>query len=256
MMEATFFHRVQRFQRFETSSGPVTVPILYPDVHSMWVYFSAPIHKVRALLPTDRLKPISMGNGNALYGIVCFEYRDTTIGSYNEVGIGVPCRLDPSINIPILPALFHRFFSVGFYVHHLPVTTQIAYDAGVEIWGLPKFVAQITFEETGTWRRCMLEADGQEILTLEVTYVLRNLQLETYDFQTFSVKDKHVLKIPVQSQGHVWTSRKAECARLHLGDHPLSEELRSLQLNTKPLKTIIYPNMQVILYPASDRYAL
>ena len=174
MMEATFFHRVQRFQRFETSSGPVTVPILYPDVHSMWVYFSAPIHKARALLPTDRLKPISMGNGNALYGIVCFEYRDTTIGSYNEVGIGVPCRLDPSINVPIIPALFNRFFSVGFYVHHLPVTTQIAYDAGVEIWGLPKFIAQITFEETDKWRRCMLEADGQEILTLEVTNVLHS----------------------------------------------------------------------------------
>jgi hypothetical protein len=197
-----------------------------------------------------------MGNGNALYGVVCFEYRDTTIGSYNEVGIGVPCRFDPLINVPILPALFNRFFSVGFYVHHLPVTTQIAYDAGVEIWGLPKFIAQITFEEDSKWRRCVLHADSHEILTLEVTNTLHDLKSETYDFQTFSVKDKLLLKTPVQSQGQVWTSRKVDCTRLHLGDHPLSEELRSLQLNTKPLKTIIYPNMQVILHAASDRYAL
>ena len=87
---------------------------------------------------------------------MCLEYPDSTIGPYNEIGIGVPCRLDPVLNIPLLPALFDRFFAVGFYVHYLPVTTQIAYDAGVDVWGLPKFVATIEFEDTPTHRRCLL----------------------------------------------------------------------------------------------------
>ena len=124
--------------------------------------------------------------------------------------------------------------------------TQIAYDAGVEIWGLPKFIAQIEFEETRNQRRCVLQADAKEILTLEVANRDRDLKSETYDFQTFSMKDKMLLKTPVHSCGQVWASRKADSASLHLGNHPVSEELRALKLNTKPLKTIIYPNMQVI----------
>jgi hypothetical protein len=255
-MNNQFFQHITNFQSFETASGPIKVPIFYHDVSSMWVYFSAPIHRVQSILPSNRLKPISLGNGNALYGVVCFEYRDTTIGSYNEVGIGVPCRLDPVINVPILPALFDRFFAVGFYVHYLPVTTQIAYDAGVDIWGLPKFIAQITFEDTQNWRRCILQADSKEILTLEVTQPDRALKRDSYDFHTFSVKDNSLLKIPVQSSGQFWASRKAESAQLHLGNHPVAEKLRELQLDPKPLKTIIYPNTQVILHAASNRYTL
>lgn len=255
-MNNQFFQHITQFQTFETASGLIEVPIFYHDVSSMWVYFSAPSHMVQSILPSERLKPISLGNGNALYGFVCFEYRDTTIGPYNEVGIGAPCRLDPVINIPLLPALFNRFFGVGFYVHYLPVTTQIAYDAGVDIWGLPKFIAQIAFEETHNSRRCVLQADSKEILTLEVTHPDRALKQDTYDFHTFSVKDKFLLKTPVQSSGQFWASRKSDSAQLHLGNHPVAEQLRELKLDTKPIKTIIYPNTQVILHAASNRYTL
>lgn len=255
-MNNHFFQDITHFQTFDTESGPIEVPILYHDASAMWVYFSAPIHKVQSILPTNRLKPISLGNGNALYGVVCFEYRDTAIGSYNEVGIGAPCRLDPLINIPLLPALFDRFFSVGFYVQYLPVTTQIAYDAGVDIWGLPKFTAQITFEESRRGRRCILHADSTEILTLEVTHPDRALKQDTYDFHTFSVKDQSLLKTPVQTVGQFWATRNAESAQLHLGTHPVAEQIRELQLDTKPLKTILYPTTQIILHAASNRYTL
>jgi hypothetical protein len=251
-----FFQQVTNFQSIDTASGPITVPILYLDASAMWVYFSAPIHKVQSILPSNRLKPISLGNGKALYGVVCFEYRETAIGSYNEVGIGAPCRLDPLINIPLLPAFFDRFFGVGFYVQYLPVTTQIAYDAGVDIWGLPKFLADITFEEARSGRRCLLHADSTEILTLEVSLPDRALKQDTYDFHTFSVKDQSLLKTPVQTVGQFWASRNAKSAQLHLGTHPVAEQIRKLQVDTKPLKTIIYPTTQIILHAASDRYTL
>jgi hypothetical protein len=255
-MKDQFFQQGQHFQTFETESGPIKVPVSYRDVISMWVHFSAPIHKVQAILPSNRLKPISIGNGKALYGIVCFEYGDSDVGPYNEVGFGIPCRFDPKINIPILPALFDRFFSVGFYVHYLPVTTKIAYDFGVDIYGLPKFISQIEYEETANWRRCVLQADSKEILTLEVANTDQDLKSDTYNFHIFSVKDKLLLKTLVQSFGPFKASRKSDSARLHLGNHQISEELRALQLDTKPLKTIIYPNTKNILHPPSNRYTL
>jgi hypothetical protein len=255
-MKDQFLEQVQDFKTLETASGPIKVPILYRDVSSMWVYFSAPFNKIQSILPSARLKPISLGNGKALYGFVCLEYPDSTIGSYNEIGIGVPCRLDPVINIPILPALFDRFFSVGFYVHHLPVTTQIAYDAGVDLWGLPKFIANIDFEDTDTHRRCVLQVDSKEILTVEVKHPDQTLKLDSYNFDLFSVKDDLLLKTSAQTSGHVWSSRETNSARYHLGNHPLSDELRKLQLDTKSLKTIVYRDTQVILPEANNRYTL
>jgi hypothetical protein len=255
-MKEQFLEQVQHFKILQTASGPIKVPILYRDVSSMWVYFSAPFNKIQSILPSDRLKPISLGNGKALYGVVCFEYPNTTVGPYNEIGIGVPCRLDPVINIPILPALFDRFFSVGFYIHHLPVTTQIAYDAGVDLWGLPKFIAHIKFEDTPTHRRCSLQADSKDILTLEVKHPDQPLTLDAYNFHIFSVKDNLLLKTRIQTSGHVWSTRETNSARLHLGNHPLSDELRNLQLDTKPLKTIIYRETQVILPEANNQYTL
>ena len=122
--------------------------------------------KIQRLLPTDKLKPVSIDRGKALYGIICFEYTNTAVGPYNVV-FGVLCLYDPLINVPILPALFERRFPVGFYVDHLPVTTKVAYDAGVDIWGCLRFLVEIEFEESRTTRRCSLEADEKEIITLD-----------------------------------------------------------------------------------------
>lgn len=46
----------------------------------------------------------------------------------------VPVLYEPTVNIPGLPLLFpHWFKRFGLYIHHLPVTTQAAYDFGDEI---------------------------------------------------------------------------------------------------------------------------
>jgi len=105
------------------------------------------------------LKPVSLGRGKTVYDIACFEYLDTSIGPYNEVGLGVLCLYDPVINIPILPVLFPKRFTAVLYIHHLPVTTKTANDAGNEIWGYPKFQADIEFEDSQTTRNCILRVN-------------------------------------------------------------------------------------------------
>jgi hypothetical protein len=78
-----------------------------------------------------------------------------------------PARKEVAVNNGFfegLDLLFpHRFPRFGLYVHHLPVTTQEAYDFGVELWGYPRFLCQITFEEDEGARRCRLAVDGQEV---------------------------------------------------------------------------------------------
>jgi len=95
------------------------------------------------LLPTNKLKPALLMPGTALLSLAAMEYRQIAdVAPYNEFAIMVPVLYRPPINIPGLPVLFpHWFKRFGLYVHRLPVSTQGAYDLGVEIWGYAKFIA-------------------------------------------------------------------------------------------------------------------
>jgi hypothetical protein len=153
-----------------TRAAPFWVTPREPMQVQMMAHFPAPAGAVRRLLPTQKLKPAQLVPGAAMLSIVAMEYRQITdMAPYNELGGMAPVLYEPGVNIPGLPLLFpDRFRRFGLYVHYLPVTTQAAYDFGVEIWGYPKFVAEIRFEEAGDVRRCQLRAEGKDILTLQV----------------------------------------------------------------------------------------
>ena len=57
---------------------------------------------------------------------------------------------------------------MGWWVHHLPVTTEVALRAGRSLWGYPKFLADIGYEWDGPRRICTLAAEGSEILRVVV----------------------------------------------------------------------------------------
>ena len=248
-----FIGRVTSFETVQTSSGSVKVPWLYREVVYMAAFFPASIKQVREILPSNRLKPVNIGGGRTIYGFGAFEYREASVGSYNEVAMAVAYLYDPFVNLPYLPALFDNAFQVGFYIHHLPVTTKIAYDGGLEIWGLPKFIADISFEESDDRRRCTLEDHGKRILTLEVQKG-KGPKPDVRDFRAFSVKDKMILKTIANVKGLLRTSSKAESASFTLGDHTVSEELRSLNIGQKPLRTLYYPKAQIILNAPKEKF--
>lgn len=75
-----------------------------------------------------------------------YEYRKTDADPYNEVSIAIMAtfqqRQIPGVTLAV-QAMRHRFTS---YVWHLPVTTERARVGGVELFGYPKFIADISFE--------------------------------------------------------------------------------------------------------------
>ena len=218
-------------------------------------FFSAPINNVTKILPTNRLKPVIIGRGRTIYGIVAYEYLDTAIGPYSEVGMVVTCMCDPVFNVPLLPAIFSQAFPVAFYFHHLPVTTKIALDSRMEIWGYPKFLATIRFEESSDGRRCVLEAGGEHILTLEVKKGGQTKQ-DISEFKTLGLKDGTLLETRARTKRQLWSTRKTGTASLELGEHPIADELRSLSVNPKPLKALYSPAMQTIVNAPREKLKL
>ncbi len=119
-----------------------------------------------------------------------FEYRKIeSVAPYNEFSISVLVSCEKSSEAPSLP---------GIYIIYLPVTTEEAL-YGVDIFGYPKSITDINFEDTAEARRCRVQADGKDILTLEVQkQVAEPKSIDTY---TYSVKDNQLLITLMQIKG-------------------------------------------------------
>ena len=126
--------------KHEGRSYTFMLPLRYYDWSLMLANFPAPTASIRALLPSRTLVPVELLPGLSVVTLVAFDHRRVEgLDRYQEVSVMMPVRLKPRWNVPLLPLLFpHWFPDLGFWVEHLPVTSQPACDAGVAIWGFPK----------------------------------------------------------------------------------------------------------------------
>jgi hypothetical protein len=255
-METAFFDGVPVEEKELSTGARIGLPVRYYEWSGVMAHFPAPAAALRRLLPTSRLRPAELFPGTGIVTMAAMEYRRIAdVEPYSEFGIMVPVLYDPRLRVPGLPVFApHRFKRFGLYVHHLPVTTQAAYDFGVEIWGYPKFVAEISFEETERVRRCRLRADGKQIATLEV--VKSRTAARALDLFSYTIKDGRLLHTRVEAQGQMASARFRGGAYCDLGDHPIAEELRGVGMGRSAVERLYAPHVQSLLHPAAMRLAL
>jgi hypothetical protein len=229
----------------------VRLPIFYYDGTAAGAVFPARLKALRRLMPDPRFSPARLAPGVGAVAVTCFEYRDTDIGPYNELAISVPLN-EPwfAPNVPgraLIAGLRRR--QLHAWVHHLPVTTEIARLGGVELYNYPKFVGGIDFEQTTSERICRLSEGQEHILTLSGE-LLASSRKE--GFQLFShlwmdgQPQSSEFKINATELG-VSLSRGA--AQLELGTrHPIARELRSLLLSRHPIQYQYIARFEGILY--------
>lgn len=207
----------------------VEMPQRYYDWSFIMTHFPASTRRVRELVPDDHLVPVEIAPGIAIVTLAAFEYRRmATLAPYNEVAVMVPVRYKPDWNVPFLPMLWPDHYEVGFWVHHLPVTTREACDVGIGVWGFPKVVADIKFRDVGWMRQCRLREDGEHVLTLSAT--MGQTRYEARRFHAFSVRDGDLLKTLVDTRGqyHAWSMPGR--ASVAFGRHEVADELRGLEV--------------------------
>lgn len=137
---------------YPTSEGDVAMPILYFDDSNFIAMFFVDFDRAQALVRPDSLEAVRFSNGKALAAVAFYEYRLTSIGSYNEVGVGIAATPPgtPLPKRPLLSLLRHPDNNrIGFNIIDLPVTTPAACAAGRDIWSYPKFVTPISFSLKG-----------------------------------------------------------------------------------------------------------
>lgn len=228
------------------------VPVFYDEIRSMMLTFLVPTEKVKAELPGNRLHPMPVMPGKAAVSISVYEYRDSDIGPYNEVIVGIPVSLDKPL--PLFTGSFRKApLPLMVYIHTIPVTTEIARKVGVDFAGYPKFIAQIDFTEEQDWLTCQWLIEGALVLSLKGRK-LSGRKVPRFRSAPITNRNGYFLRSEmVISEREIGRSRQKEDVVFSWGDHPLAGELKQMGLEI-PSSYSYSPQYRGILTPVFESF--
>jgi hypothetical protein len=254
MRDDPFFKDTPR-KTLDMVGEPIEFPILYYDLRLIIAIFTAKTSNIKKLLPHPNFKPIEMWPGTGMLGIGAFEYHDTSIGPYNEIGVTIPVKFPPGFVFPgfnAIASMRKNLFSV--YIHHLPVTTEIALKGGLYFWNYPKFLAEITFKDQDGKLEVTLREKDELILKMlaKKLPLKRSGQLE---FHTYSIKENMVMHALVGGWGpRLGKVMMGNIAELELGEHRISKELAELNLSKTAKSGLYGEGVMTKLYDPDRRW--
>jgi len=221
-----------------TSESDVALPMFFYDASSLLSLFHVDAEKLAAVMGNDDVEPALDNKGRGIVGLAFYEYRDASIASYNEVGLAAQV-VRKGDSPPLFPVLdmarkpgSRKSYS---YVLHLPVTTESANAAGIEIWGFPKFVADIPLSNDGSrFDGSVIDpSTGAPILTYKGKRGT-GLSLPGMDLCFYTEVEGLPMEIVVNTnyRGHAGAGGNMA---LEIGEsnHCMAEDLRKLDLDGK-----------------------
>jgi len=225
------------------------LPILYLRDDFFTLYFTADVKKVRSILPSDRMHPVTMPNGRAIAVIGAYNYIDTTIGPYGEVPVAIPVLYGRK-HLPLagfVPALRQgNCPGFGVLVMHLPVTKIEARDAGRGEWGYTKFIADMTFDITPEYLQCSMAEGDDHIMDLRV--VRRGFHVkDNRPLVTFSVKDGKLVRTVIAQRGVMRVSLATKGSFVKFGTHAMARSIQALDISDRPFMASFYTERAAIL---------
>lgn len=177
----------------------VKTPLAYRDLSLDALLCGADYRTVKKFLPNNNYAPVLYAPGRALTALLCFEYRDTGIEPYNEVALCIPLAKYGGHFFPSLLSALSDFSANKLHAHilHLPVNTDLSLKGGVEVFGYPKFLADIRFYSDGRRRTCEILDRDERFLLMRMSTDTRSgfaWQKSRFRFHTYPSKAGHTLK--------------------------------------------------------------
>ena len=231
----------------KTSAGPCDLPIFYRDASQLGVFFRIELARAQALLEGTSLEPWPL-LGKAVGAIYAWEYRDSSVGVYNEVGLGIQARRRGA-----RPSLIKLGFDMsaqddqGIWVVNLPVTTEAACRAGIELWGYPKYVTPIDtrFSDDGASVRL---GDELELSIGRVRGPRMKLPVVTY-----TARAGRLLRTSIAVDHAVRWGRGTSAKLTLLGDGPTARSINKLGLDgARPVAAFRSDTFRAILPAGTD----
>ena len=243
----SFFSNTRPGREVTHGSATFELPILYFRDDVFALFFTADPAAVKALMPSDRLHPVTLIGRRPLVGFMALNYIDTTIGPYGEVAVGIPVvHGDRAPRGPLPGLLESRYPGFGFLVLHLPVTKAVARDAGRGEWGYTKFISEMHFDITPEHQECRLSERGAHLLTMRVARQGLTLR-DNKPLITYSVKNGALIRTVIPQKGICRNALRPSGSYLQLGDHPVAQSIRALGLSPRPVMSRYFVERSGIL---------
>jgi hypothetical protein len=217
-------------------------PLRFYDYTGIVGIFPADATKAKELLPSEKLIPYQPQPNIALVALAGYEYSNIDgLAPYNEFFISILTTYKKNPE---------DAGELGYYALHLPVTTEEARVLGIEMWGFPKFLADITFTYNEESVVCNLQAEGKDIVTMEAKKI--ETEPTVLDIYPYTIKDGQIAKTLVSFRGSYGTSTVPQGASIILGNHPISEQLRNISISEKSLQHRYSQELNVLVYLPSE----
>lgn len=250
MRSQGFFEGVE--QRSLTIGGQrAPLPVFYRDAGALLGVFPARMSALRDALPSTRFEPARLAPGVGAVAVVCFEYRDSDVGVYNEVAVAIMLNdRRRGANVPGRALVRNvRRGEFDAFVHHLPVTTELALEGGVRFWNYPKFLAEIEFGAEADVIVCTLSQAGEGILTLRGAAIATPRSGERW-FHSFTWMDGRPQLADVSINAHaLGICNRPGAATVEPGPHPIGRELSAMLISKRSIHYQRMPRFEAILHP-------
>ena len=240
--------------RCQTSAGEIDMPIPYYDCSIAMALFMVDVDRAAALVRDPGLQVLRVAGGKTLVGVAFYEYRQTAIGAYNEVGVAIAVA-PTGVRVPALPLLSYVKAldrnPLGFHIVDLPVTTEAACAAGREVWSYPKFVTPIAFQRHGReFKGVVTDPDDRSDLVRVAGRAGLGVRGPLLDLVLYSRHQGQLLRTVVQTRGGAVLYLPGSM-RLQLSAtsrHPMTERLRQLGLDgARPVCVSVSDRLQLRL---------
>ena len=162
-------------------------------------------------------------------------YTDSDCGAYNEIALSFFVKKHgKGAKLPYIATWLDIMSgNIASYTWRLPVTSNLARDAGIYMWGFPKTTEDIDYENANgqavfTWR------EGDKTILSYSVRAKGKRKPATISPPVYSIYEgqPHVSYL---TQNYSDVGYQPGCGTLQLGDNSTADDLRSLGLPKRPM---------------------
>ena len=137
-------------RRFNIEGADLGYPTYFHKGLSGLGIFAVSSRAANALIAKSGFQVAEIAPGKAAFSLACVHYVDTECGPYLSTWRDVLQG------------------NIASYSYRLPVSTKASVDCGVLMWGFPKTVDDLTYEDEGSHARFTWKLDGQNVLSYRI----------------------------------------------------------------------------------------
>ncbi len=222
---------------FNLEGKELAYPTIFRDGSNSIGLYSVPTKVANEIIADSGFSCAEIMPGKTAMSLICVHYEDTDCGQYEEIAMAFFVKhtgKQKKFGIPYLSTWMDLIRGkVASFTWCLPVSTTISRDCGIQMWGFPKTLETIEYENQNGRTKSTWVVDGKPVLSFSVkSEGERDSAPISPPVYTNYEGKPHVSYL---TQTYTNTGYHMGGGELELGDHPVADQLRRLGLPKKPL---------------------